>query len=79
VGLLDRKLLRQLGLFGVMGSEVALCVVVLTVGGSFLDKAWHTSPAFTLVGMVLGCGIAGLRLAQVAKKFGRDERPKSKK
>jgi hypothetical protein len=69
----DPKLLRLLGLYGVVGAEVAFTVMVCTGGGFLLDKYWHKTPIFTLVGMVAGCVGAGYRLWQIGQKFSKNE------
>jgi F0F1-type ATP synthase assembly protein I len=52
-----------------VGMEFAGVVVVLLLGGWWLDGKWNTSPTFTLIG--LGIGLVGgvYNLWRVGKRF----------
>jgi len=41
-----------------IGWYVALCIVLGTVGGVWLDRRFDLSPVLTLVGLFLGLGLA---------------------
>jgi len=69
----DPKYLRTMALYGVIGAEVALMVVVFIGGGYLLDQVWGWTPILTVVGMVMGCTGAGYRLYQVTQRFSQDK------
>lgn len=69
----DRKFYRNLAYVSSMGLSFALCIVIGLGVGLYLDnKVFDTTPAFTLVFMVLGI-VAGYRnvylVFQRAKKM----------
>ncbi|MBI4126636.1 MAG: AtpZ/AtpI family protein [Deltaproteobacteria bacterium] len=43
-----------LGLYGAVGLQLALAVVVGLVGGNFLDKQFGTLPWLTIIGLIVG-------------------------
>ena len=43
-----------LGALGGMGFTIAIPIAVMVVLGSYLDGHFHTSPVFTLLGLLLG-------------------------
>lgn len=67
--LLDPKLLRQVALFGAVGSEVAVSVVAGCWGGYWLDRHFSTGPLLTATGILLGSALAGWRLWATAHRF----------
>jgi len=52
-----------------MGSTVAGCVAVGVVLGIVADDRWHTSPAFLVVGLVLGVVAAVLTVTAQVRRF----------
>ena len=73
--LLDPKLVRQWGLYGAIGAEVAGSVIGGLAVGYFLDKKLGISPVCTSAGLILGMGIATWRMLQLAKKLEKEEEP----
>ena len=51
-----------------LGLRLGVSVVVGVGGGLLVDSWLHTSPIFTLIGMVLGIGAAMYTIWDVAKK-----------
>lgn len=71
--LLDPKILRQVGLYGIIGSEVALSVGLGIWGGNYLDKVLASDPLWTLLGTLGGCGVAGFFLWQLVQRLNREQ------
>ena len=55
-----------------IGTEFTVTVALLAGGGLWLDRRIGTTPAFTLVGLVLGFAIALVRLIRQARAAQRD-------
>jgi ATP synthase protein I len=51
-----------------LGVRLGISVVLGVGGGLLLDSWLHTSPIFTLIGMVLGIGAAMYTIWDVARK-----------
>jgi F0F1-type ATP synthase assembly protein I len=52
-----------------MGTTVAACVAVGVVLGILVDGRLHTSPAFLLVGLMLGLGAAVATVVAQVRRF----------
>ncbi|MCI0707772.1 MAG: AtpZ/AtpI family protein [Ignavibacteriae bacterium] len=48
------KFYKEFGPFLTLGVQLAAAVIVFYFIGSWVDKSYDTSPAFTLVGIMLG-------------------------
>lgn len=71
VGAVDGAQWQALALATGFGLTAALLVVAGVLGGRWLDGILHTSPVFTVVGLLLGLLLGGLVfLRQVARIFG---------
>ncbi|MGZ6214149.1 MAG: AtpZ/AtpI family protein [Candidatus Limnocylindria bacterium] len=51
-----------------LGLRLGISVIVGVGGGLLVDSWLHTSPIFTLIGMVLGIGAAMYTIWDVAKQ-----------
>ncbi len=75
VGHLQRRL-KDLGVYGTVGLEFGLSVIVGLIFGQWLDRKLHTAPWGTLIGMGFGTA-AGVRMllktAEKARKELEDE------
>jgi ATP synthase protein I len=58
----------NLGVAFDLGLRLGISVILGVGGGLLLDSWLHTSPIFTLVGMVLGIGAAMYTIWDVAKQ-----------
>lgn len=54
----DTDLMTALGVYGAIGFQLAISVVIGVLGGRYLDARWGTTPWLTIVGMLLG-SVAG--------------------
>ena len=59
---------RSIGIAFDLGLRLGISVIVGLGGGLLLDSWLHTSPIFTLVGMLLGIGAAMYTIWDVAKQ-----------
>ncbi len=50
----DNDFLLTLGIYGAIGLQLAISVVVGVMAGRWLDERWGTTPWLTIVGMLLG-------------------------
>jgi ATP synthase protein I len=50
---------KALGSFGTLGLEIALCVIVGTLGGRWIDGKLGTAPWLLIFGFICGLGAAG--------------------
>jgi F0F1-type ATP synthase assembly protein I len=55
-----------------IGTEFTVTVGLLAGGGLWLDRRIDTTPAFTLVGLVLGFAVGMVRLIRQARQAQRD-------
>lgn len=53
-GTVDKDLFTALALYGAMGIQLAFSVVGCALLGYFLDQKWETTPALTVIGIVIG-------------------------
>lgn len=53
-----------------LGTQMAIIMVIGVFGGLWLDGKLNASPAFTVVGAVLGIGLG---IAVVVREVGRDQ------
>ena len=71
--MLDPNMIRQVALYGVIGSEVALSVGLGSLGGYYLDKSLGWDPWLTVLGTLLGCAAAGFFLWQLVQKLNKEQ------
>ncbi len=65
----DAKQYRQMGLAYTIPAALVAPIVVLTLGGWWLDERFHKSPAFTLAGAVLGMISGVVNMIRIANKL----------
>ncbi|MGZ8482121.1 MAG: AtpZ/AtpI family protein [Candidatus Limnocylindria bacterium] len=63
---LDERQTAKMGIAFDLGVRLGVSVVLGVGGGLLLDSWLHTSPIFTLIGMVLGIGAAMYTIWDVA-------------
>ena len=44
------------GIYGALGVQLSVAVVVFLWLGNWADRHWGTTPWLTLLGLILGCG-----------------------
>lgn len=66
--------MRQAGPYMGLGMQMALTMVVFTLGGYFLDQWLNTSPWFIILGAVVGMVLVFVYLIQVSNRLGKEER-----
>lgn len=71
--MLDPKFMKAMALYGALGFELAATIVGCLVGGYFLDQHFGKSPWFIIVGLFLGLGIGGYRMAQTIRLLSEDK------
>jgi F0F1-type ATP synthase assembly protein I len=54
-----------------LGYTIAVPLVVLALGGRFLDRHFGTSPLFLLVGIALSLISSGLYIYKIIKKYSK--------
>lgn len=54
-----------------LGTQMAVVLLLGVFGGRWLDGEWGSSPAFTVVGSLLGIGLG---MAVVIREVGRNRR-----
>lgn len=59
--------MAALGLAGQLGYIIALPIVILALGGRFLDQRYGTSPLFLIVGMALAVAVTTIWMYFKAK------------
>ena len=63
----DNDLLVTLGIYGAIGFQLAISVVLGVLAGRWLDARWDTTPWLTIVGMLLGSGAGFWNLIRLLK------------
>lgn len=63
----DNDLLTTLGVYGAIGFQLAIAVVVGVMLGRWLDARWGTTPWLTIAGMLLGSGAGFWNLIRLLK------------
>jgi F0F1-type ATP synthase assembly protein I len=66
------KWLRGAGVFTGIGLMLGISTALGTWLGYQLDKHWHSSPWFTLLGLFLGMGAGFKELFYLLRRFGGD-------
>lgn len=69
----DKDLLSTLGIYGAIGFQLAISVVVGVMAGRYLDARWGTMPWLTIVGMLLGSGAGFWNLIRLLKWKDKDD------
>ncbi|HET6567367.1 MAG TPA: AtpZ/AtpI family protein [Rhodothermales bacterium] len=69
-----QEAMRQAGPYMGLGMQMALTMVVFTLGGYFLDQWLNTSPWFIILGAVVGMVLVFVYLIQVSNRLGKEER-----
>lgn len=64
--------------YSAVGIEMALCVAVGTLGGSWLDKKFDTAPWLLVFGLLIGFGAATKAVVRVITQFKRDQKKSDK-
>jgi F0F1-type ATP synthase assembly protein I len=62
---------RRAGLAYTIPAALVAPILVLTLGGAWLDERLHRSPAFTLAGAVLGFVVGMINMVRIAGKLNR--------
>lgn len=68
----DNDLLVSLGIYGAIGFQLAIAVVVGVMAGRWLDARWGTTPWMTIAGMLLGSGAGFWNLIRLLKWKDKD-------
>jgi ATP synthase protein I len=68
---LQRKL-KDLGIYGTVGLEFGLSVLVGLFGGQWLDRKLHTDPWLTFIGMGFGIAAGARTLWRAARLAQKD-------
>lgn len=63
----DKDFLVTLGVYGAIGFQLAISVVVGVMVGRWLDARWGLTPWLTIVGMLLGSGAGFWNLFRLLK------------
>lgn len=63
----DKDFIVILGIYGAIGFQLAVSVVVGVMVGRWLDTRWETTPWLTIVGMLLGSGAGFWNLLRLLK------------
>lgn len=69
----DTDFLVTLGIYGAIGFQLAISVVVGVMAGRYLDARWGTTPWLTIVGMFLGSGAGFWNLIRLMKWKDKDD------
>jgi ATP synthase protein I len=64
---LDNDLWATLGIYGAIGFQLAISVVLGVLAGRWLDARWGTTPWLTITGMLLGSGAGFWNLIRLLK------------
>ena len=65
------KELNLWALSGEIGWKLAVPIVVLVIAGAKLDKAYHSTPLFIVVGIGLSLTVSVILIARMIAKVGR--------
>lgn len=65
-------LLATLGVYGAIGFQLAISVVIGVMLGRWLDARWGTTPWLTIGGMLLGSGAGFWNLIRLLKWKDKD-------
>lgn len=68
----DKDFLVTLSVYGAIGFQLAISVVVGVMAGRWLDARWATTPWLTIVGMLLGSGAGFWNLIRLMKWKDKD-------
>lgn len=71
----DKEFLSTLGVYGAIGFQLAISVVIGVLAGRWLDARWDTTPWLTIVGMLLGSGAGFWNLIRLLKWKDKDNPP----
>jgi F0F1-type ATP synthase assembly protein I len=64
---------EALQLFWELGFIIALPVALFAFGGAFLDRFFHTSPLFLLVGIALALAASGMGVYRMIQRVNDDQ------
>ncbi len=65
----DSKQYRQMGIAYTIPAALIAPIVVLTLGGWWLDERFHRSPTFTLAGALLGMVSGLINMLRIANRL----------
>ncbi|PIR21329.1 MAG: hypothetical protein COV45_00870 [Deltaproteobacteria bacterium CG11_big_fil_rev_8_21_14_0_20_47_16] len=71
----DKDLLTALGIYGAIGFQLAISVVIGVLAGRWLDARWGTMPWLTIGGMLLGSVAGFWNLIRLLKWKDKDGGP----
>jgi hypothetical protein len=71
----QRAELHQIAVATGLGCSIVASIVLTIGGGVLLDRAFDTSPLFTLIGLALGLFAAGYQLYELATMGQKGRRP----
>ncbi len=54
------------------GATIAVPVILLVMGGQWLDGKYHTNPRYTILAFILAAGISGRMIYKKAKSYGKE-------
>lgn len=69
----DNDFLVTLGVYGAIGFQLAISVVVGVMVGRWLDARWGFTPWLTITGMLLGSGAGFWNLIRLLKWKEKDD------
>lgn len=67
----EKSLWRQLGELSAVGLELGISVVAGLLIGDFIDRFFKTTPAFTIIFVILGFGGGVLNIFRLTKKLNK--------
>lgn len=66
------EIIRAMAITTILGTEVAICVVVGFYGGRQLDRILESSPWLMIAGILLGIGVGIWGIIKTLERFMKD-------